>query len=304
MLLATLTPEIAQWLAAAWLFAMGAAIGSFLNVVVYRLPAGKSIVQPGSHCPSCGQPIRWFDNLPVVSWFILRGRCRDCRARISLRYPLVEAITAAVFLWLGVAEGLTWGANLPLAPAAHGQGAAACPMLGVGQTAAILAYHLVLVSTLLAAAWIEYDGHRVPLRLLAPAMAVGALAPLAWPHLHPVPAWPGLPGWAAGLADASAGLGAGAACGVAAELPRAQRDWGRAAALACVGLFLGWQAALALGAALVAGALFVIPLGRLWPHPRRSLALACLTAGTLLWILHWGALVARWPVLASLWSLP
>jgi len=297
MPLAALTPETAKWLAAAWLGAVGGAIGSFLNVVVYRLPAGISIVHPGSHCPSCKHPIRWHDNLPVLSWFLLRGRCRDCGAGISRRYPLVEAITAAIFLWLGVAEGLAWGANLPLASAAQFHGAAACPLLSVGQTAAILAYHLLLVSTLLAAALIEYDGHRVPLRLLAPAMVVGGLAPLAWPHLHAVPAWPGLSGWVAGLADGTAGLAAGAVWGLAAEYLQSRRDWGRAAASACVGLFLGWQAALVLGAMLASLALFLTALGRVGPRRRGSLILGCLTTGALLWILHWGALVARWPVL-------
>lgn len=77
--------------------AFGAVIGSFLNVVIYRVPAGLSVVRPGSACPRCSAPIRPRDNVPVVSWLILRGRCRDCRAPISPRYPAVEALTAALF---------------------------------------------------------------------------------------------------------------------------------------------------------------------------------------------------------------
>ena len=103
------------WLLIAWIAAMGGVIGSFLNVVVYRLPAGLSIVHPGSHCPKCNHPIRWFDNVPVLSWFLLRGRCRDCHAPISIRYPLVEAATMLMFLLLAVAELFTGGANLPRA---------------------------------------------------------------------------------------------------------------------------------------------------------------------------------------------
>ncbi len=80
---------------------LGAMVGSFLNVVIYRVPAEKSVVAPGSHC-SCGKPIAWYNNIPVVSWFILRGRARCCGAPFSFRYPFVELLTAGLFLacWL------------------------------------------------------------------------------------------------------------------------------------------------------------------------------------------------------------
>ena len=71
-------------------FALGAAIGSFANVVIARLPRGESITHPPSHCPSCGAPVRPWDNVPLVSWIVLRGRCRDCGWHIPARYPLVE----------------------------------------------------------------------------------------------------------------------------------------------------------------------------------------------------------------------
>src|SRR3712207_427612 len=79
----------------------GLLIGSFLNVVAHRLPLGASLVKPRSACPGCGTPVRPYDNVPVLSWLLLRGRCRDCDAPISVRYPLVEAGTA--LLWLAVA---------------------------------------------------------------------------------------------------------------------------------------------------------------------------------------------------------
>jgi leader peptidase (prepilin peptidase)/N-methyltransferase len=75
---------------------LGLAFGSFLNVVAYRLPRGESLSRPRSRCPSCGTPVRARDNVPVLSWLALRGRCRGCRAAISWRYPLVEALTAAL----------------------------------------------------------------------------------------------------------------------------------------------------------------------------------------------------------------
>ena len=77
-------------LIAAWFLFLGGAVGSFLNVVVYRLPAGMNISWPGSHCPRCNHAIRAYDNIPVLAWLWLKGRCRDCRQPISFRYPLVE----------------------------------------------------------------------------------------------------------------------------------------------------------------------------------------------------------------------
>ena len=84
---------------------LGALIGSFLNVVIHRVPLGESLVSPGSHCPSCGAAVRTRDNVPVLSWLLLRGRCRDCGAPISPRYPIVEAITAAAFAGVVLARG-------------------------------------------------------------------------------------------------------------------------------------------------------------------------------------------------------
>ena len=75
---------------------LGALVGSFLNVVAYRLPRHESLVSPGSHCPSCGTPVKPYDNIPLLSWLLLRGHCRGCGVPISLRYPLVEGLTAAL----------------------------------------------------------------------------------------------------------------------------------------------------------------------------------------------------------------
>ena len=92
----------AWWVLLALVWMVGSAIGSFLNVVAGRLPEGMSVVTPPSACPKCRHPIRPWDNLPIWSWFILRGRCRDCGARISFRYPAVEAGTAALWVLLFV----------------------------------------------------------------------------------------------------------------------------------------------------------------------------------------------------------
>jgi leader peptidase (prepilin peptidase)/N-methyltransferase len=89
----------------------GTVIGSFLNVVIYRVPIGRSVVRPASACPGCGSGISARDNIPVVSWLILRGRCRSCGAPISVRYPLVELLTGAT--WVAVALRFGWSWTLP-----------------------------------------------------------------------------------------------------------------------------------------------------------------------------------------------
>ncbi len=84
---------------------LGAVTGSFLNVVVHRMPQGRSLSRPRSRCPGCGQPIKPYDNVPIVSWLVLRGRCRNCATSISARYPLVEALTAVLFLSVALVNG-------------------------------------------------------------------------------------------------------------------------------------------------------------------------------------------------------
>jgi prepilin signal peptidase PulO-like enzyme (type II secretory pathway) len=110
-----------EWLLVIWLGMLGGCIGSFLNVVIYRLPRGKNLARPGSCCPSCDAAIRPYHNIPVLGWVMLGGRCYDCRAPIAIRYPLIEAVTALFFLGSAImvfgraeepspyADGLAWG---------------------------------------------------------------------------------------------------------------------------------------------------------------------------------------------------
>jgi leader peptidase (prepilin peptidase)/N-methyltransferase len=95
-------------LAFALVFMLGAAVGSFLNVVVYRLPAGLSLIYPPSRCPKCETRLKPYDNVPVFGWLWLRGRCRSCRLPIAARYPVVEWATGCLFLAVFIAFGLTW----------------------------------------------------------------------------------------------------------------------------------------------------------------------------------------------------
>lgn len=87
---------------------LGLIVGSFANVVIYRVPAGRSVVKPASGCLSCGARVRSFDNIPVVSWLVLRGRCRACKAPVSARYPAVEALVGLIFAVIGLRFGISW----------------------------------------------------------------------------------------------------------------------------------------------------------------------------------------------------
>ena len=99
---------------------LGLMVGSFLNVVIYRVPRGESLLRPASHCPQCDQPVRARHNVPVLGWLVLRGKCADCQAPISARYPLVEAGTAGVFALLGATFADSWALPALLYLAAAG----------------------------------------------------------------------------------------------------------------------------------------------------------------------------------------
>jgi leader peptidase (prepilin peptidase)/N-methyltransferase len=164
----------------------GLAIGSFLNVVIYRVPRGESVLHPRSHCPSCGTPIAERDNIPVVSWLMLHGRCRHCRASISIQYPAVEAATAALFAGAAVRFGADWVLPAFLALLA-GLLALACTDLELMLLPKRIVYPtLALVSGLLVvAAGATGDWHN-----LGTAAACGAVAFAAFFALNFVnPRW-------------------------------------------------------------------------------------------------------------------
>lgn len=175
-----------------WVFVLGACFGSFLNVVIYRLPVGMSLGRPKSHCPRCETPLAARDNLPVLGWILLHGRCRYCELPISVRYPLIESICGAVFLLLLFTELLTGAANLPLRHPDHFAVRsgfwlvyfAKWDLLGI-----YLLHCLLLVSTL-AIVMIGFDGHRVPRRLVTFVASTGLAVGTVWPELRPVQALP------------------------------------------------------------------------------------------------------------------
>lgn len=195
---------------------LGLIVGSYLNVVIYRLPRGISTVMPRSRCPECGAAIRAVDNVPVVSYLLLGGRCRDCRARISWRYPLLEAATSALFL----ASFLRFGISFE-APAAA-----------------------LLCALLLTLAMIDFDHMILPDRLTFPAIALGILLQpfLPWARL-----WDGPWGAMAGaVLGALVGSGILLAVWAAWYLIRREEGMGLGDAkmLAAIGAFLGWKGVL------------------------------------------------------------
>lgn len=130
-------------------FVFGAVIGSFLNVCIYRIPKEKSVVTPSSKCPSCGTPIRFYDNIPILSYIILRGRCRDCKAEFSTRYPFVEFINAALYLVV-------------------------LNSFGYGSPWVLLVYFL-FVSTLIVIFFIDLDHQIIPNSITFPGMPLALI---------------------------------------------------------------------------------------------------------------------------------
>lgn len=190
------------WFMLAGSAALGAIIGSFLNVVIHRLPRGESIVFPNSRCPSCDTAIRPYDNVPVLSYLLLRGRCRACGAAISARYPAVEALTALLFAAVFLHAALR--PALPFGPVFF----------------ASLLFDFVFVAALVALIFIDAEHMLLPNAITYPGMVFAVVARLALPYLvgpHAFEDLPSLmngpfsswPAWAASLAGAVLGALAG-----------------------------------------------------------------------------------------------
>ncbi|HEX5224038.1 MAG TPA: prepilin peptidase [Solirubrobacteraceae bacterium] len=165
--------------AAAFAGVAGAIVGSFLNVVIYRLPRRESLVMPGSHCPACQAPVRPYDNVPIISWLLLRGRCRSCRATISPRYPLVEALTAALCVGAVLAHDTAVGVVLSLLTIL-----VVVPVALIDLEHRIIPNRITLPGAVLALGLgLALDPGGEPTRLIAGAAAGGflLLAALAYP---------------------------------------------------------------------------------------------------------------------------
>ena len=181
-----------QFVIATWIFVLGACFGSFLNVVIYRLPAGMSLGKPKSRCPRCETPLAVRDNIPVVGWLLLRGKCRYCHLPIAARYPIIEGICGAIFLTLLFGELLTGAANLPLRHPDHFHINPGFWLIWFTKwdLSGIYLYHCCLLIVVLGTVMIGYDGHQPQTRLTAFGIIVGVIAGMLWSELRPVPAAP------------------------------------------------------------------------------------------------------------------
>jgi leader peptidase (prepilin peptidase)/N-methyltransferase len=185
----------------------GLAVGSFLNVCIYRVPRGQSVVSPPSRCPKCKKDLAWYDNIPVVSWLALRGRCRNCGEPISIQYPIVELVTAVVALLVVWATPPGW----------------------------LLASRLVLGALLIVLFVIDLELQILPNAITLPGIAAGFLFSLAAP-----------PGPIASLAGIALGAGIlyGIAAAYYAVRKEEGMGMGDVKMLAMIGAFLGWRAVL------------------------------------------------------------
>jgi leader peptidase (prepilin peptidase)/N-methyltransferase len=183
---------------------LGLAVGSFLNVVIYRVPRRQSLIWPGSACPSCRTPIPLYDNIPVAGWLLLRGRCRSCRAAIAARYPLVEAATGVLFL----VHGLVFGIEPILLP------------------------RLVFACAMMALFAIDLEHKLLPDAITLPGVAAGLVFSLFFP-----------PGPVAAAIGAVVGYGSLWLIATIWKLLRNQDAMGGGdlKMLAMIGAFLGWK---------------------------------------------------------------
>ncbi|MGH7893345.1 MAG: prepilin peptidase [Candidatus Binatia bacterium] len=246
-LLLAMTPtaasDAAGWLLGTLAFCVGISVGSFLNVCIYRIPADESVVRPGSRCGVCRVPIAWYDNVPIVSWLLLRARCRRCGAPIAVRYPFVEAATGALAL---------------------------VALWQLGPTpAAVLAF--AFTAALLLITFIDFDHLFIPDEVSLPGILVG-LAASCLPN-----------GIGLANATLGAALGGGLLWLVAWGYERSTgtegMDFGDVKLLAMIGAFLGWQVVpTVLIVASLTGSLGGI-VAILGPSGRRAIARVCRRLG-------------------------
>ncbi len=261
-----------------FVFLIGTALGSFLNVCVARLPYERSIIWPGSHCFSCFQPVRWYDNIPLLSYLLLRGRCRTCGARFSIRYFLVELFTGLVFLGIYYLDVVL---NVTDIPFLNRQPVKAAIALGLPpwQAWGVFAHRAILISFLIVTSLCDFADMEIPLSVTLTGTIIGLMLSMLfpWPFpdahaapppnpggfllnppppqqgLYPWPVWQPLPSWlpegswqlglVTGLAGALAGMIVLRAVRFLFTLGRGIEGLGVGDAdlMMMAGSFVGWQ---------------------------------------------------------------
>lgn len=241
-------------------FVLGLVVGSFLNVCIYRIPAGLSIVSPPSACPKCNHQIRWFENIPLISYLFLGGRCVGCHMRIALRYPLIEALTGLLFVLVLYSFGLRLATPL----------------------------YFLFVSSLVVIAFIDLDHQIIPDVISLPGILIGFLCSFFIPWV----------GWLDSILGIL--LGGGLLLSIAwlyqFIAKREGMGGGDIKLLAMIGAFLGWKAIFpVIFIASLAGSLIGIPLMLLQGADRRlALPFGPFLVLATLGYLFWGPLLINW----------
>ncbi len=255
--------RVMEGMVAAWFFAFGSMVGSFINVVVWRMPRGVSVVSSGSACPWCTNKIQLKDNIPIFGWLKLGGRCRVCRLPISPRYPIVEAIFGFVFLLLFFVELQSACGNLPGGKRYVSTGILQVILSTKWDVILTYVFHMLLVVMLLIWSLMAYDKSRLPVKTIVFALLIGFGVSVGFPYVHPVIWNPGnqwfaeLP-WIERLATGFIGLACGFFLGSILEVLLTESKGGKdtmratsegrgyplTTSLMTIGLFLGWQASM------------------------------------------------------------
>ena len=254
------------WILTIAITLFGACIGSFLNVCIWRIPLGMSIVKPGSHCPKCDHPIPWWQNVPVASWFALRGRCHYCHAPISFRYPLVEALTALLFLlvwfkFLAPLQASVWAPSGAPSPRVE-------PILGLTPFHDFrgLPVYLLASAGLVFGSFVDIDHLILPDRVTLGGILLGLLASPFVPELQGADAW--RPALVRSVIGAAAGFGGLWLVSVLGSLAfrKEAMGFGDVKLMGAIGALCGWEAVVfSLVAASLAGSivgLALMALGR------------------------------------------
>jgi len=216
-------------------FLLGLVVGSFLNVCIYRMPREESLVYPPSHCPKCYQPIRPEDNIPIVSWFLLRGRCRACGLPISFIYPVVEFLTGVLFtlfLWRFVALYMKDAPDYLTRR----------DLLYYGS---FYLAHMAFISALFVATVVDFKFLIIPDVISIPGAVIAVIVSVAFPQLHGVAgsSHPHIAALLQSLFGAAVGAGVIYAMGVGgkAVFGKEAMGFGDVKLMALIGAFLGWQ---------------------------------------------------------------